>query len=89
MYCNLLKNLNTFDKDICWIFKYFKNESDSRTYEKILQNKEIALMTEENKNLEIEVEILKDFKKDYHSERTEDSVSPSSSNFTDIDFDDI
>jgi hypothetical protein len=31
----------------------------------------------------------KDFKKDYHSERTEDSVSPSSSNFTDIDFDDI
>ena len=31
----------------------------------------------------------KDFKKDYHSERMEDGASPSSSNFTDIDFDDI
>jgi hypothetical protein len=31
----------------------------------------------------------KDFKKEYNSEKTEESESPSSSSFTDIDFDDI
>ena len=31
----------------------------------------------------------KDFKKEYHSDKTEESETPSSSTFTDIDFDDI
>jgi len=31
----------------------------------------------------------KDFKKEYHSDKTEESETPSSSSFTDIDFDDI
>jgi hypothetical protein len=31
----------------------------------------------------------KDFKKEYHSDKSEVSETPSSSNFTDIDFDDI
>ena len=31
----------------------------------------------------------KDFKKEYATDKTEDSETPSSSSFTDIDFDDI
>jgi hypothetical protein len=31
----------------------------------------------------------KDFKKEYHSDKIEESETPSSSSFTDIDFDDI
>jgi hypothetical protein len=31
----------------------------------------------------------KDFKKEYHSDKSEESETPSSSTFTDIDFDDI
>jgi hypothetical protein len=31
----------------------------------------------------------KDFKKEYHSDKTEESETPSTSTFTDIDFDDI
>jgi hypothetical protein len=31
----------------------------------------------------------KDFKKEYHSDKTEESETPSSSTFTDIDFDDF
>jgi len=77
-------NINTMSKDICLILKFLLNESNSRIYEKNLKMKEIALMTEEIKNLKIEVEILKDYKKDMtlEIEKQKDLYAEANSKFS-------